>query len=493
MKQKFALSRMGTILGCTLLAANWNIAWAEPEPVLISAAPPSCDNIRDYLDCSSTGRQEDIVFVFDTTGSMGDEIAEMRLAVIEFAKAIAEAGIDYRLGLTEYKDFPISDQDIGLECGEYNDMAYKVHNDGVMTDNDEKMRDWIKSLKASGGNDVPESLLAALTHTITDQKWRPDADRIAIIITDAPPHPDDDGCNQEDNTLDGVIEKLRLAGVVTHVIGPDTDSLEHAAEQLDIPLETEAMPLIAGETGGSFFDINDIRDGKKSITDILGTIAELISCTYHIHATFGYKDGELNITTRLNGIGGNALPHIDGDTKLTVTACRQDGSICDDYQLTPEMVAGETNYKHTADASAFSDPAELTDFSTLVKVCDFSTTTQATLHIGDCVKGVTPAPREPVLEVLVDGKNAEVSWGTDPYARNYALLYAPYSCPMGEVTLNHIGVIPMGLKTSIGSPLASGTELYVGVQATNCSDPSPINVDMEGCGGSSSLGELHIP
>jgi len=233
---KHVLSRQVAVLGCTLLAASWNIAWAEtpetvvePEPVLISAAP-SCDNIRDYLDCTSEGRQEDIVFVFDTTGSMGDEIDEMRLAVIDFADAIAEAGIDYRLGLTEYKDFPISDQNMGLACGEYDDMAYNVHNDGVMTADKEEMRGWIESLTPSGGNDVPESLLAALAHSITDQQWRPEAHRIAIVITDAPPHPDNDGCNKENNTLEGVIEKLRLAGVVTHVIGPDTDFLELAAD-----------------------------------------------------------------------------------------------------------------------------------------------------------------------------------------------------------------------------------------------------------------------
>jgi len=469
MKLKFA--RMGAVVGCTLFAASWNVAYSvidEDESV-------SCDNISDYLDCTSTGRQEDIVFAFDTTGSMGDEIAEMQQAVITFSNAIAEAGIDYNLGLTEYKDFPLLE--LGLECGEPDDVAYTVHNDGILTNNNETMSGWIKSLKASGGNDVPEALFAALSHTVKDQQWRADAHRIAIIITDAPPHPDDDDCNLEGNTLSGVIDKLRLAGIVTHVIGPDEPSMRD----------------IANETGGTFFNIDEIRDGKKSITDILGTIAKLISCTYRIRAAFGYKDDTLNIETRLIGKDEKTLPHVTDHTRLTVTACRQDGSStpCADYQLTPETVTDETVYKQTADVSALSNPADLTDLSTLVKVCDFSTTTQATLHIGECEAGVTPAPSEPVLSLSVDGKNAEASWGTDPFAREYNLLYAPYSCPMGEVTLNNIGNIPMALKTSIASPLASGTNLYVGVQASNCSGPSPIKV--KGCGGSSSLGEVHIP
>jgi hypothetical protein len=474
--KKLKFARMGAVVGCTLFAASWNVAYSE------SAEPVSCDNISDYLDCTSTGRQEDIVFAFDTTGSMGDEIAEMQHAVIEFSDAIAKAGIDYNLGLTEYKDFPLLE--LGLECGEPDDVAYTVHNGGVLTDDNKTMSDWIKSLKASGGNDVPEALLAALAHTVTDQQWRADSHRIAIIITDAPPHPDGDDCNLEDNTLPevnggGVIEKLLLAGIVTHVIGPDESS----------------MRKIANKTGGTFFDIEEIREGKKSITDILGTIAKLISCTYRIRAAFGYKDNELNIETRLIGKDEKTLPHVTDHTRLTVTACRQDGSStpCPVYDLDPETITDETVYKQTADVSALSDPADLTDLSTLVKVCDFSTTTKATLHIGECVDGETPAPNEPVLKISVEGKNAEASWGTDPFARGYNLLYAPYSCPMGKVTLNNVAAIPMELKTGIASPLASGTNLYVGVQASNCSGLSPITVDMENCSGSSSLGEVHIP
>lgn len=471
---KFKFARIGAVVGCTLFAASWNIAYSvvdEDESV-------SCDNISEYLDCTSTGREEDIIFVFDTTGSMGDEIAEMKQAVITFSDAIAEAGIDYNLGLTEYKDFPLLD--LGLECGEPDDVAYTVHNGGILTDDNKEMSSWIQSLKASGGNDVPEALLAALDHTVTDQKWRADAHRIAIIISDAPPHPDGDDCNLEKNTLSKVIDKLRLAGIVTHVIG----------------LNEPSMRDIANETGGTFFDIEEIRDRKKSITDILGTIAELISCTYRIHAAFGYKDGTLNIETRLIGKDEKTLPHVTDETKLAVTACRQDNSIipCAKFDLLPETVADETVYKKdNIDVSNLTDPVDLTDLSTLVKVCSFSTTTQATLHIGECVAGETPKPSEPVLNIAIDGKNAEASWGTDPFARGYNLLYAPYSCPMGEVTLKNVKAIPMALKTSIASPLASGTNLYVGVQASNCSGVSPIAVDVKNCSGSSSLGEIHIP
>ncbi len=464
---KLKIARIGAIVGCTMLAASWHVAYsASPKPV-------SCENISDYLDCTSTGRQEDIVFVFDTTGSMGDEIAEMQQAVITFSNAIAKAGINYNLGLTEYKDFPILE--MGLECGEMDDVAYKVHNKGVLTGNEKKMSGWIRTLKASGGNDKPEAVLAALAHTVTDQKWRTDAHRIAIIIADAPPHPDGDDCNLEGNTSKKVIEQLRSAGIVTHVIGPDKVSMRD----------------IAKKTGGIFFNIQEVRDGKKSITDILGTIAKLLSCTYHIRSAFGYKDKTLTIETRLLGKGGKTLPHLADKTQLTVTACRQAGSTCAEYKLTPKKAGGETTYRHTANASKLSDPSKLTDLSTLVKVCDFSTTTKATLHIGDCVAGKTPKPSEPELKVSVEGKNMKASWKTDPVARKYKLLYAPYSCPISDVTKKNIKAIEMGLKTSIVAPLGSGKTWYVGVQASNCSGSSRLN--LKGCGENRSLKKVRIP
>jgi len=374
MKMKNRLSsafRITAVVGCTLLASSWNMAWAQAD----------CSTISEYLDCSSEGRQNDVVFVFDTTGSMGGEIEEMQSAVIGFSDAIAKAGIDYRLGLTEYKDFE------GDPCGDPGDFPYKVYNGGVLTEKNTEMRGWIESLEASGGNDGPESLLAGLAHAVADQKWRPAAGKIVIVITDAPPHDDGHKCNKEGNTLKGIVPQLRKAGIVTHVIGPNHDAIRQ----------------IASGTGGAFFEITDIRDERKSLTSILNTIAELISCSYRIRSAFSYteKDDVLSIETKLIGKEEKVIPHIPGKSHLTVTACGGASADCADFELTADTSTGETVYKHKADVSAFSAPAKSTDLSTLVQICDFTTTTQATLHIGKCKKGVTPLPQTWLAHLLV--------------------------------------------------------------------------------------------
>jgi len=448
MRNLFPLAfRLTAVAGCTLLASSWNVAWS---------AEADCSTISDYLDCSSKGRQNDVVFVFDTTGSMGGEIEEMQSAVIGFSDAIKTAGIDYRLGLTEYKDF------LAEPCGDPGDFPYKVYNGGVLTADNTEMRSWIESLEASGGNDGPESLLAGLAHAVTDQQWRPKAGKIAIVITDAPPHDDGHKCNQEGNTLKGIVPQLRKAGIVTHVIGPNHDAIRR----------------IASGTGGAFFEVTDIRDGRKSLTSILGTIAKLISCSYRINSKFSYteKDDVLSIETKLIGAEEKVLPHIPGKSHLTVTACGGASPDCADFALTADTT-GETVYKHKADVSAFHAPSKLTELSTLVHICDFTTTTQSKLHIGKCEEGVTPVPQTPVLEVTGTPacNPAEVCWSTDPYARDYTFYHAPYSYPISDVTLNNVQVIPMGLQRCISGPLSRGTHLYTAVQASNCSGNSQID------------------
>jgi len=441
MRIKNLFRQMAVIFGSTLLTSSWNVAWSQDLPTS-PAEPPTCSNIRDYLDCTSVGRQEDIVFVFDTTGSMGGEITEMQTAVIEFSETIATAGIDYSLGLTEYQT-----------C---DDNPYNVYNGGILTQDETVMRDWIQSLTASGGGS--ESVLDALAHAVSDHQWRPNSNRIIVLIGDEPPQ-----CSAEGNTLDSVISLLRSEGIVTHVIGSNEDS----------------MRRIASETGGSFFEIRS----TDSFSSIINSIADLISCTYHTNSVFSYKGDVLGVETKLIGAEEKTIPHIEGEFELTVSVCR-DGVDCAEFELTPTVTdSGETSYQQTADVAAFKDSVELTDLSVLIKGCGFSTSLNSKLHIGDCVAGVTHMPNVPLLKVFVDGNDAEAVWDNDPYANGYTFFYAPYSDPISAVTLGNITSMQLGLRTSIGGKLKSGIKLYTAVQAYNCSGDSDF----------SNLGVVDIP
>jgi hypothetical protein len=73
--------------------------------VLPPASASGASELEKYLDCL-TDKKVDIVFVFDTTNSMGGEINELRAIAGDFAKDLEASRIDHRIGLVEFRDFP---------------------------------------------------------------------------------------------------------------------------------------------------------------------------------------------------------------------------------------------------------------------------------------------------------------------------------------------------------------------------------------------------
>jgi hypothetical protein len=127
------------------------------------------------------GRPVDIVFVMDVTESMQPYIDAVKQNVIAFAQDLQANSRDYRLGLVTFEDYVIS---------KYPDCNCEYRN--TMTSDVKKFTDWVGSLHAGGGGDIPEDQLDALAYASTFP-FRPEAEGIIIIVTDAPPHHDGDG------------------------------------------------------------------------------------------------------------------------------------------------------------------------------------------------------------------------------------------------------------------------------------------------------------
>ncbi len=116
----------------------------------------------------------DLVFVFDTTGSMGDELAWLTK---EFAGIVRQArrsapGVSIRFGLVAYRD---------------QGDAYEVQNYGF-TDQQRQMQSWLKRLNADGGGDYPEAADKAMQAAVNLDWRRGKGERIIFHIADAPPH-----------------------------------------------------------------------------------------------------------------------------------------------------------------------------------------------------------------------------------------------------------------------------------------------------------------
>ncbi len=127
------------------------------------------------------GRPVDIVFVMDVTDSMQPYIDAIKQNIIQFVRDLGANNRDYRLGLVTFEDYVVS---------AYPDCNCEYRK--TMTSNVQQFIGWVGGLHASGGGDIPEDQLDALAYAASFP-FRPDAQAIVIIVTDAPPHHDGDG------------------------------------------------------------------------------------------------------------------------------------------------------------------------------------------------------------------------------------------------------------------------------------------------------------
>jgi von Willebrand factor type A domain len=117
----------------------------------------------------------DIVFLLDATGSMGDEIDQLKATISEVAKRIGELPTqpDVRFGMTLYRDlddsFVTSTFDLTAEVAAF-DSA-------------------LAAVVADGGGDYPEALDEGLSAALSEPTWRDPATAIQLVflVADAPP------------------------------------------------------------------------------------------------------------------------------------------------------------------------------------------------------------------------------------------------------------------------------------------------------------------
>ncbi len=118
----------------------------------------------------------DVVFLVDTTGSMGDEIGVVKKSLVDMIAEI-EGGTprpDVRFGLVIYRD----------RGDDYVTRIFKL------TDDTDAVIKEVNAIEASGGGDEPESVNEALHVTINDMNWDRDVntEKTIFLIGDAPPN-----------------------------------------------------------------------------------------------------------------------------------------------------------------------------------------------------------------------------------------------------------------------------------------------------------------
>jgi outer membrane protein OmpA-like peptidoglycan-associated protein/Mg-chelatase subunit ChlD len=163
----------------------------------------------------------DFIFAIDITGSMQKYIDAVKNYVSTFTTSLVRRGIDYRIGLILFSD-----------------IVEKVYQP---TDNVQTFLTWLTPVKSFGGDDEKENALEAL-RSATTMNYRPSANRVTVIVTDAPYHQaGEKGSGATNLTTKSIIDLLNDKELRVFSI---------------VPPKLREYNLIAGRTRGTVFDID---------------------------------------------------------------------------------------------------------------------------------------------------------------------------------------------------------------------------------------------
>ena len=255
-------------------------------------------NVRSLVDeigraNAAASAQADIVFVIDTTGSMGDEIAGIQENVGDFVASLNSNGISAALGLVTYEDLMVDGYD-----------STQIHKNGASNwfYDANAFRSALASLELGVGGDAEECVVDAL-ETARLMDLRGSAGKLFVLVTDAPYKVDN---RYGISSLEAQIELLKNADITCAVIAPS--DLQETYEGL--------------ASTGKFFDLN------SDFYDELVKLARDVTSTRAGDGVWVYLDGPVPLPVRLDEMpyegstvdtDGDHIPDVDELGSVTPT------------------------------------------------------------------------------------------------------------------------------------------------------------------------------
>ena len=383
----------------------------------------------------------DIVFVFDATGSMGDEIDALKINTQLFADSLVAAGIDFRIGLIVYYD------------------DYVMYNSGnlVPPESLHVFRGWINDLVAWGGGDGPEDAFDALD-AATTMNFRPAAQKFFIVVTDASAHYEGDmscpgTCSSGDftnHTQESIVSLLLANDVSCYVIGPDLGNSgtyhDYCGGCYDWQYHSDSLSL-TDATGGQWYSI--LADFRGIVEDMVEGWASQYKIRYH--SSNPDCDGvEREVELLVEDFGEMAL-----DTAWYIP-CMRPIVIVTDYTRNLEAVAQPFGVALTIDAWVIDNvepfPTDATLFYRTTGGGGYLSTpmwnVSDSLWRADIPAGVVINPGVDYYITATDGTTTGSAPSADPSIYPYQIAVLP-------------NVAPVITHTSIDSCIDKGVEVII--------------------------------
>lgn len=275
----------------------------EPAVVTVTLPPGGSTDIAKTVHTPTVPPKPDIVFLADTTGSMGAAIGDVRTNAAGVLSTISGAQPTAQFGVAEYKDF---------NCDA---TPFKV--DQAITGDAAAVQAGINQWVAGGGCDLPEAGLNALFELSTGAvTFRPDGTRIIVIFGDATSHDPSNG-----HSLTSTIAALQAASV--RVVAVNVGALDADGQ----------MTAIVNATGGVL--LNDVPSDEVSAAILAGIQAIKVTVTPSIY----YCDTPLTPTFS----PAKVVVSSGDDAHFTETAHVAAGTAAGTYQCVVDFLIDDTS------------------------------------------------------------------------------------------------------------------------------------------------------
>lgn len=178
---------------------------------LVSALP--VHGIHAEPETATVQKNAELVFVIDSTGSMGDAINNVKTGITSFVNSLETQGVKLRIGIVEYRDI----EEDGLDST----IIHELNHSPWMNSTSE-MVEVLNGISADGGGDIPESVIDGLGYLVDGETipWSSDSYKFAVVLTDA-------GYKVANrhgfNSLQEVADALLHAGINTSVVTEESE------------------------------------------------------------------------------------------------------------------------------------------------------------------------------------------------------------------------------------------------------------------------------
>ncbi len=143
----------------------------QSQPSLLGRLEPEqFAGLETYM-ATLGAREVDLAILLDCTASMGREIAAAQAGIDDMVLFVHDMVSSLRVGLIAYRDRGDEFETKGWE----------------FSDDLSKLRSQLWQLAAEGGGDGPEAVHPAMKLALMQLHWRPESEKVMVIVGDAPP------------------------------------------------------------------------------------------------------------------------------------------------------------------------------------------------------------------------------------------------------------------------------------------------------------------